>query len=637
MQNKKNSKIISKLVLSTTAAFMATVAVKATNDHGDVQSQVESFHEDQLQVAYGKGDSITVNVTLNGVKYSEGDSSTEATVTGCENSNIPADGYVKIDKTVGTSVSYNVTSIADEAFKDCSNLVSVEIPESVKKIGQDVFDDSGVKYIKFTKAANLTESGDLGSATIYVEDDDGKSKLCEVLGLDTDDNKVIIAPKTSDIKGNISSVGTTIVDNGVELKWKISTGAKDLYAVERKENNNTSNYKVIGIAYPKTSSSTSVTYTDTDKIKLGKSYMYKITPYAVSAAHDQFNTKDEFTSAKDKDPFGIVAGTDKQSGELDYNEFKKSGVKSYYTTVDIENDTDSTTVEGSYAIFDNGLTRNVYSLQGNAYGIKKSDNNTKFEWENDDYDTNQKAFLYVREWDIENKDKTNWENVGAENKNASRVFSLQVVNDKDENGELPSGDYASSGDVGYYNCASKIVSADSNKTPKDFTMYVEMDESWGNDVSVYAIRDDDTDVKLTSKIVDGANGLTGRFLEVALGEFYYGPYAIYADKLENAGTSNSEFCETCQNPIDECTCEKKNEEAKDEPKDETKTEDDKNNNNNASETNSTQTGNNVSSGTSNSYKTGDITSAGLLQSAFGMLAAAGSTLIGLFRKKKDQE
>lgn len=56
------------------------------------------------------------------------------------------------------SVTYPVVSIADNAFSDCTNITSLEIPDSVTSIGNNAFKNSEIQEIKLS--ANLLTIGD---------------------------------------------------------------------------------------------------------------------------------------------------------------------------------------------------------------------------------------------------------------------------------------------------------------------------------------------------------------------------------------------------------------------------------------------------------------------------------------------
>ena len=68
-------------------------------------------------------------------------------------------GYIEIPSVVNYgSVTYNVTSIAQHAFQNCSNLTSITIPESVTSIGNYAFKDCS-RLASITLSENLTSIG----------------------------------------------------------------------------------------------------------------------------------------------------------------------------------------------------------------------------------------------------------------------------------------------------------------------------------------------------------------------------------------------------------------------------------------------------------------------------------------------
>ena len=77
--------------------------------------------------------------TVDGVRYSVNDDNTTVTVAGYPSGNEPT-GHLIIPKSVTfRGCPYPVTSIGDEAFKGCSGLTSVTIPNSVTSIGSWAF------------------------------------------------------------------------------------------------------------------------------------------------------------------------------------------------------------------------------------------------------------------------------------------------------------------------------------------------------------------------------------------------------------------------------------------------------------------------------------------------------------------
>ena len=76
-------------------------------------------------------------------------------------------GHVKIPKTVTyNSKMYRVTEIGQQAFKSCKKLISVEIPESVTKIGNGAFDYSGLSSVNIPNSVTIIENNAFSSTQL---------------------------------------------------------------------------------------------------------------------------------------------------------------------------------------------------------------------------------------------------------------------------------------------------------------------------------------------------------------------------------------------------------------------------------------------------------------------------------------
>ena len=108
---------------------------------------VENLKGMMFELSEGKLCQIDLTtLTVNGIKYrlsTEGSVNT-ATAYGYYRMDLPEDGNVTIPQTVsdnrtGTTVTYNVIGIGNNALQNCTNLTSITIPDSVKSIGDSAF------------------------------------------------------------------------------------------------------------------------------------------------------------------------------------------------------------------------------------------------------------------------------------------------------------------------------------------------------------------------------------------------------------------------------------------------------------------------------------------------------------------
>ena len=60
-----------------------------------------------------------------------------------------------IDETGKAIIPYGATEIGEGAFYRCADLTSIEIPNSVKKIGKDAFDCPDLIYMKVPKDTEI--------------------------------------------------------------------------------------------------------------------------------------------------------------------------------------------------------------------------------------------------------------------------------------------------------------------------------------------------------------------------------------------------------------------------------------------------------------------------------------------------
>ena len=78
---------------------------------------------------------------INGIKYCVFNQDGFATVDGFDNENLPADGIVEIpEKLTVNSIDYPVTQVRSQAFKDCTKITSITLPETVTSIQNYAFE-----------------------------------------------------------------------------------------------------------------------------------------------------------------------------------------------------------------------------------------------------------------------------------------------------------------------------------------------------------------------------------------------------------------------------------------------------------------------------------------------------------------
>ena len=83
----------------------------------------------------------TFEFTVDGVRYSVNDDNTTVTVAGYPLGNEPTGDLTIPESVTFRGCPYPVTSIGYEAFRGCSGLTSVTIPNSVTSIGEEAFCD----------------------------------------------------------------------------------------------------------------------------------------------------------------------------------------------------------------------------------------------------------------------------------------------------------------------------------------------------------------------------------------------------------------------------------------------------------------------------------------------------------------
>ena len=78
-------------------------------------------------------------IVVDGVKYVVNADGVTATVAGWHDTAVPAGDLAIVAKVVSGADAYLVTSVADEAFKGCTDLRTVALPDSLENMGKDAF------------------------------------------------------------------------------------------------------------------------------------------------------------------------------------------------------------------------------------------------------------------------------------------------------------------------------------------------------------------------------------------------------------------------------------------------------------------------------------------------------------------
>lgn len=601
---QKKSNIISKLVLSTATAVMMA---------GFVGQHDKASAEDVKAIEFKpEYDGVCIddkNVEYTVTKESKGTADGEiGEVTLSDGSNLKASTFVVPEnlKDADTATKiHNVTAIGTEAFKDCTKLESVDIPASVDTIDKNAFD--GCSNLKVLHIAGDNEHLDdmkldpkfLGSATlesVYVDVEnltpDAKAALTKGISAG------IIRENIKDLTvGTVENVVSSITDGEVKVDWATTAndGAIDTYMILRKDHE-TGKIEAIGLV--KNEFGVDTEFVDSTA-EFGKSYTYSVTPYL----RDKYfanHTAGELYTASKYDSWGVVPGSPvENTDDLTVNEKLINGIMHYYsdegelfTPVQNKN---LTCVQGnnskSWYVLDN--RQNVYEKIDMATGTVDVNGN---------YIPDNGIGFVVREWDIKEKDEANWDNLKLDAVSKEdlatkeyRVFSLNV---KDANGDVPT---------------PSLKSADDTTKPESYAVYLELSKNMDpNSVRVvipndnggldYIYGDNEGEIEIVKSLpASNAPKSEYGFVKIMMDSAFpesEQPFILYADKLENSSSDETK------------SEDKKEESSKD-----------------ANKTTGSSTG-------SKGYATGDVAGFGMLHAACSMLAAAGSTILGLFRKKK---
>lgn len=134
-------------------------------------------------------------------------------------------GSVTIPKSVSyNNTTYSVTEIGSDAFRACSLLTSISIPNSVTEIGSDAFVYcSGLTSIAIpnsvTKIGQGAFNGCSGLTSIIVNSDNvtfDSRNNCNAI-IETSSNTLIVGCKNTNIPNNVAKIGSDAFSECTEL------------------------------------------------------------------------------------------------------------------------------------------------------------------------------------------------------------------------------------------------------------------------------------------------------------------------------------------------------------------------------------------------------------------------------------
>ncbi len=593
---QKKSNIVSKLVLSTAAALMGVGVAGATEQPEVETAQLANFLADINTEVEGKGENAAKETIADiGVTYkvtANGDTEKTAEVIDCDNSKVSKN--VQIANKIDTDK--NVTAIAAEAFKDCTKIETVEIPASVTDIGKNAFDGcSNLKILVFNghtdeQLKDMTlDKNFLGSApveSVYVsaiELNAAKSNL-EKAGLS---NKLEYNYSVANVNDLTGKIVFSNENEGLKVDWNgLSQNGNDenayVFLLLREDKEDGKNK--VALDLQKNNFYIDKTYVDTTA-EFGKKYTYSVIPYICGEKFMELAPED-FYATSQYDKYGIVKG----QGVTGEGALSKKLVDSVLLNYD----------ESKGEVYTELQTKVLTRVMG-------ADSDTWYVLDNQKSAYTDGAALRVKEWDINSDDKDTFENLNLDAISAEelenkeyRVFNLRVTKTGGADAEVA------------------LAESDDDKKPSEYAVYFELSKNMDkNSVNVVLPLTGAGDLVYSAakgnlEIVDSISGDNAPKSEYGFAKIMLNsalpkseqPFVMYADKLENSSSSSDST------------------DKKEENNSEDKKEENKNNSSNGS-----------TSG-SKGYATGDVAGFGMLHAAYSMLAAAGSTLLGLFRKKK---
>ena len=583
---QKKSNIVSKLVLSTAAAVMMAGFASENDKAGAVDVVATEFKSTHDATCVADGVEYTVTKESTGIT-ADG----MGKVTLSDAGDLKATNFVipeKLQDAETATQVHQVTSVSANAFKDCTKIETVEIPASVTDIGKNAFD--GCSNLKVLHIAGDSEH--LGAMKLdpkFLGSADLESVYVDVETLSTDAKKALAAGVSENIirenisgldVGSVASVVSTVSDDGVKIDWTTNEtdGAVDTYMILRQDKE-TGKTEAVGLVANKFGVTTE--FVDSTA-EFGKTYTYSVAPCLIDPYYETATAAELYTASK-YDEWGIVDHTPVKAVDVTVNKKSVNGILHYYSNGELY-----TPVQNRNLTCVQGLDTQSWYVLDNSKNVYETKN------------TN----LYVREWDLAEENKDDWDDLKLDAISKDdlaakeyRVFSLNV---QDNSGNVVT-------DVA-------VGTTDDALQPSNYAVYLELSKNMDpNSVRVvipndnggldYIYGDNAGEIEIvkslpTSNAPRSEYGFAKIMLDSALPKSEQ-PFVMYADKIETSSENKSE-----------------------ENHSENKKEENRNNSSNGS-----------TSG-SKGYATGDVAGFGMLHAAYSMLAAAGSTLLGLFRKKK---
>jgi len=152
-----------------------------------------------------------------------------AYVTSATNINLSA-GSVILPYIIILNISYVVTSIAANAFLDCTNLTSITIPDSVTSIGNTTFKNcSSLTSITIPAGVASIGNGTFSGCSLLTSTDFTDGSVCESIGISAFKNCIALASIT--IPASVKSIGNDMLEGCSKLATVIFENPNNLTSV----------------------------------------------------------------------------------------------------------------------------------------------------------------------------------------------------------------------------------------------------------------------------------------------------------------------------------------------------------------------------------------------------------------------